>query len=158
MVVPQTEASSDRGVIWVSSTAINIGLLKLPLNSGPKLAVGQWITCWSGLPGRSSSRGNFLCCLIIVSIFIGLRRACRFEGGGRGGGGDFEVTIWGASYKGMVPFLWERLTPQDTMKDFNLAIGGEPGWKKWLENGEGKSLYFMRLFLHYILFGQNFIG
>ena len=42
--------------------------------------------------------------------------------------------------------------------DFNLAIGGEPGWKKWLENGEGKSLYFMRLFLHYILFGQNFVG
>ena len=29
---------------------------------------------------------------------------------------------------------------------------------KWLKNGEGKSLYFMQLFLQYILFGETFIG
>ena len=28
----------------------------------------------------------------------------------------------------------------------------------WLENGAGKSLYLMKLFLHYILFGEDFIG
>ena len=27
-----------------------------------------------------------------------------------------------------------------------------------VKNGSGKSLYFMQLFPHYILFGENFIG
>ena len=35
---------------------INIGLLKMPLDSGSKLAVGQSIVWSSGLPGGSSSR------------------------------------------------------------------------------------------------------
>ena len=30
-------------------------------------------------------------------------------------GGDFEVIKWGASHKGMGPFSWGELTPQDTM-------------------------------------------
>ena len=29
---------------------------------------------------------------------------------------------------------------------------------KWLKNGAEKCLYFMQLFLHYIVFGENFIG
>ena len=33
-------------------------------------------------------------------------------------------------------------------KDFNLAIGRGIGSMKWLKNGEGKSLYFMQLFMH----------
>ena len=41
---------------------------------------------------------------------------------------------------------------------FNLEIGGGLGWMKWLKNRAGKSFYFMQLFLHYILFGENFIG
>ena len=56
----------------------------LPLDSGPvglnDLAVG----------------GHFACSLIIVAMFIRL---------GGGGGGDFEVILWGASHKGMGPFL-----------------------------------------------------
>ena len=36
--------------------------------------------------------GNFVCCLIIIAIFIGLGRAYRL-------GGEFEVIIWGASNK-----------------------------------------------------------
>ena len=59
----------------------------------------------------------------------------------------------------MGPFLWGKLTPQDTItcKDFNSAIEGGLGSMKWLKNGAGKYLYFMQLFLHYILFGENFI-
>ena len=29
---------------------------------------------------------------------------------------------------------------------------------KWLKNGAGKSLFFMQLYLHYILLGEDFIG
>ena len=29
---------------------------------------------------------------------------------------------------------------------------------KWLKNWAGNCLYFMQLLLHYILFGENFIG
>ena len=64
----------------------------------------------------------------------------------------------GASYKGVVgPFLWWKLTHKTPCKDFNLVIGGVLGCMKWLKNGVGKSLYFMQLFPHYILFGGNFI-
>ena len=50
---------------------------------------------------------NFVFCLTIVVIFIGLGRAYRL--------GGFEVIKWGASNKEMGPFLWGKLTPQDTM-------------------------------------------
>ena len=30
--------------------------------------------------------------------------------------------------------------------------------QKWLKNGARKCLYLMQLILHYILFGENFIG
>ena len=36
-------------------------------------------------------------------------------GSGGGGGVDFEVIKWGASHEGTGPFLWGKLTPQDTM-------------------------------------------
>ena len=42
-------------------------------------------------------------------------------------------------------------------KDFNLAVGGGLGWMKWFKNGVKKSLHFMQLFLHYILFGENLL-
>ena len=61
----------------------------LPLDSGPKLAVGQ---------------GNFVCCLIIVVIFLGLGRTYRL-------GGDFKVVIRVISHKGMGPFLWGEFDP-----------------------------------------------
>ena len=35
-----------------------------------------------------------------------------------GGEGDFEVIKQGASHKGMAPFLWGKLTHQDTMQRF----------------------------------------
>ena len=41
-----------------------------------------------------------------------------------------------------------KLTPQDTIKDCNLAIGPGLGLMKLLKNVAGKSLYFMQLFLH----------
>ena len=44
-VLPQTQAPGDLRVIWVSITVINIALLNLPLDSDPKLPVGQWISC-----------------------------------------------------------------------------------------------------------------
>ena len=34
---------------------------------------------------------------------------------GEGGGGDFEVVKWGVSHKGMGPFLWGKLNPEDIM-------------------------------------------
>ena len=58
----------------------------------------------------------------------------------------------------MGPFLLGKLTLETPCKDFNLEIVGGLGWMKWLKNGAGKYLYFMQLFLHYILFGENFIG
>ena len=51
----ESQTPGDLGVKRVSSTVFNIGLLKLPLDSGPKLAVGQWIAWWSGFPRGSSS-------------------------------------------------------------------------------------------------------
>ena len=72
------------------------------------------------MPRGSSSRGIFVCYLVIVVIFMGLGRACRlgeilkesygkqatkgetiFMGGGRGG----------------------ELTPETTCEGVNLAIG-----------------------------------
>ena len=49
-------------------------------------------------------------------------------------GGDFEVNIWG-----------ERLARRARLDEM-------------VKNGAGKSLYFMQLFLHYVLFGENFIA
>ena len=61
--------------------------MMLPLDSGPKLAVGQWVACWAGLPWG----GNSLCCLIIFVIFIGLGRPYslgKILKLGAGGGGE----------------------------------------------------------------------
>ena len=53
--------------------------------------------------------GNSVCCLIIIVIFIELGRAHRLEGG------YFEVIIWMGCHIRMGPFLWGKLTPEDTM-------------------------------------------
>ena len=135
---------------------IKIGLVPLPLSSGPKLAVGQWIAWWSGLPGESSSRRK-LCILSYHSCHI-YRTWKSIYVGGWGGGGGFWSLQMGQVTKGWDHFYggsWPLKTP---CKDFNLAIVGGLGWMKWLKNGAGKCLYFMQLFLHYILFGENFIG
>ena len=49
--------------------------------------------------GEQAVGGNFVCCLIIVVIFMGLGIAYRLRG-------DFKVIIWGASHKGMGRYLW----------------------------------------------------
>ena len=104
--------------------------MTLPLDSGPKLAVAQWIAWWSGLPGGSSSRWK-----------LGILKLSN---------GEQATTGWDYFYGESWPFK----TP---CKDFNLAIVGGLGWMKCSKNGAGKCLYFMQLFLHYILFGENFI-
>ena len=74
-----------------------------------------------------------------------------------GGGGNFEVIIQEANHKGMGTFLCGGggLIP----RDFNLAIREGLGWVKWFKKWrQGKVLYFMQLFLHYIVLGENFIG
>ena len=42
-VLAQKQAPSDTGVKQASNTVIKMGLVTLPLDSGPTLAVGQWI-------------------------------------------------------------------------------------------------------------------
>ena len=67
--------------------------MTLPCDSGPKLAV------------EPALGGKFVCCLIIVVIFIGLGKVyglggdMKFFYGGRGGGG--------ASHKGIGQFFYE---------------------------------------------------
>ena len=66
--------------------------MTLPCDSGPKLAA------------EPALGGNFVCCLIIVVIFIGLGKVyglggdMKFFYGGRGGG---------ASHKGIGQFFYE---------------------------------------------------
>ena len=57
----------------------------------------------------------------------------------------------------MEPFYGGSCPLKTPCKDFNLAVVGGQGWMKCLKNGAEKCLYFMQLFLHYILFGENFI-
>ena len=114
--------------------------MTLSLDNGPKLAVGQWIACWSGLPRDLAVGGNSLCCLIIFVIFIGLGTAyslgeilklsCVCMCGGEGGGGQFKKG-WSHFYGGS----WLSKTP---CKDFNLAIIGGLCCIKWLKIGQGK--------------------
>ena len=58
--------------------------------------------------GEIAEGGNFVRCLIVVVLFMGLGGANRL-------GGDFNVIIWEANYKRMGPFFGGELTPQDTM-------------------------------------------
>ena len=83
---------------------IDIGLVTLSLDELP----GDQVFL-----GNLAVGGNFVCCLIIVVIFIGLGnvlgRVYRLEmgvAGGRGGG-DFEVIILGESHKGWDHFYGE---------------------------------------------------
>ena len=55
--------------------------------------------------GDLAVRGNFVFCLIIVVVFIGLGRAYTLWWGGGGGGGDGRGK----------PYVWRKLTPQDTI-------------------------------------------
>ena len=121
--------------------------MTLPLDSGLKLAVVQWITWWSCLPWGSRSRGE-LCILSYHSCHI-YRPWKSIQVGG------FWSYQMRANCKRMGPFLWKNLTPQTTCNNFNLAIVRGLGWIKWLKNGAGKCLYFMQLSLHYIFFGES---
>ena len=80
---------------------IDIGLVTLSLDELP----GDQVFL-----GNLAVGGNFVCCLIIVVIFIGLGnvlgKVYRLEMGG-GGGGDFEVIILGESHKGWDHFYGE---------------------------------------------------
>ena len=64
----------------------------------------------------------------------------------------------GQATKGWDHVYGESCPLKGPCKDFNFVIVGGLDWMKWLENGAGKCLYFMQLFLHNILFGENFIG
>ena len=129
---------------------INTGLVMLPLNSGPKLAVGQWIAWQSGLPGDTSSRGK-LCILSYHSCNI-YRTWKRIYVGGR----EFwSYRLGGQSTKGWDHFFGESWPLKTSCKDFNLAILGGLGWMKWLKNRAMKCLYYMQLFLHCILSGES---
>ena len=58
---------------------------------------------------ETSSRGEFVCCLMIVVIFMGL-------GGSHRLGRDFKVIIWErVILEEMGPFFMGEVTPQDTM-------------------------------------------
>ena len=96
--------------------------MTLPLDSGLKLAVGQWIAWWSGLPGESSSRGK-LCILSYYTCHI--YRTCK----GIKVGGGLKLSNAGQATKGWDHFYegsWSLKTPS---KEFNLAIvGGLDGW------------------------------
>ena len=84
---------------------------------------------------------NFLCCLIIVAIFIGLGGAHIF-------GEDFKVVMWwrlggegkpqrfGTSFYGGI---WPLETPST---DFHVAIGGGLVWMKLLKSAAGKGFIF----------------
>ena len=101
-----------------------------PLDSGPKLAVGQWIIAWwSGLSGESSSRRK-LCNLSYHRCHVvGLGRAYRL-------GGILNLSNRGQGTKGWDHFYegsWPLKTP---CKDFNLAIVGGLSWMKWLKMGQ----------------------
>ena len=84
---------------------------------------------------------NFLCCLIIVAIFIGLGGAHIF-------GEDFKVVMWwrlggegkpqrfGTSFYGGI---WPLETPST---DFHVAIGGGLVWMKLLKSAAGKGSIF----------------
>ena len=78
---------------------IDIGLVTLSLDELP----GDQVFL-----GNLAVGGNFVCCLIIVVIFIGLGnvlgKVYRLE---MGGGGDFEVIILGESHKGWDHFYGE---------------------------------------------------
>ena len=107
--------------------------MTLPLNSGPKLAVGQRIACWSCLPeGSSSTGGNSVCCLVILVIFIGLGRAYRL-----GGGGILKLP-YGWQAKKEWDHFYGGSWPSTTCKDFNLVIVGGLRWMKWLKMGKEK--------------------
>ena len=86
--------------------------------------------------GDLAVRGNFVFCLIIVVVFIGLGRAYTLWWGG---GGVVGTGVGNHMFGGS----WPLKTP---FKDFNLAILGL-GWIKWLKDGAGKCLYVMKLFL-----------
>ena len=87
--------------------------------------------------GDLAVRGNFVFCLIIVVVFIGLGRAYTLWWGG--GGGVVGTGVGNHMFGGS----WPLKTP---FKDFNLAILGL-GWIKWLKDWAGKCLYVMKLFL-----------
>ena len=74
---------------------INIGSVTLPLNSGPKLSVGQWIACWSGLSRGFGSRGKHS--MLSYHICHIYRTWESIDTGW--GRGDFEVVIWGGKPK-----------------------------------------------------------
>ena len=74
------------------------------------------------------------------------------------GWGVLKLSNWGQATNKWDHVYGGSLPLKTPCKDFNLAIVGGLGSIKCLKNGAGKCLYFMQLFLHYILLGENFIG
>ena len=84
----------------------------LPLDSGPNLAVGQWIVWWSDLSGGSSSRGK-LCMLSYHS--------CHINGTW---GEILKLSCGGQATKGWDHFYGGSWPPKTPWKGFDLAIRG----------------------------------
>ena len=61
--------------------------------------------------GEIAPGGNFICCLIIVGIFMGLEGTYSL-------GEGFKVIICGASYKEIGLFFVGGVTPQGTIQIF----------------------------------------
>ena len=96
----------------------------LPLESGSKLAVAQWISDHVYLRDLAVGR-KFVLCIIIVAIFIGLGEIMKLSYGGK-------------SQSDSIIFM-EEVDPS------RHHVGN---WKRsrvdeMVKNGEGKSLYFM---------------
>ena len=116
-------------------TLINIGLVTLPLDAGAKLAVGQWIACWSGLPGGSSSRGKLSMLPCHICYIYRTWKSISAEGGG--GRFWFYYMRVGQAIKEWDHFYGGNWTPKTPSKYFNLAIVGL-GWIKWVKMGQEK--------------------
>ena len=87
------------------------------------------------MPGRTSRRGDFVCCLIVVR-FMGL-------GGTYGCGEILKSSFWGSNPQRVATiFYWGSWPLEAPSKDFHLAIGRGLVWMKCLKNGAEKGFIF----------------
>ena len=98
----QAQDPGDLGVKQVWNTVIKMVLVMLPVDNCTKLAVEQWTSWWSSLPGGLTVGENLVVCLIIVFILIGLGGVHRLWGGG-----------W-------ILKLWNKRKPQ---RDWTIFMG-----------------------------------
>ena len=107
----------------------------LSINTGPKLAVGQCEQVDRFPRGELAVGGNFVRCLIIVVIFLGLGGAYRLAG-------DFKLIIWSASHEGMGPFLWGGVHP--SRHHVKILISQlQEGWLDEMVKKQGREGFYI---------------